>query len=156
MNTTSRTVLGRMTCALLLTMLPVGVGRAQQSLTSFDVPGAVVTRAFGISPSGNIVGLYITADGRTHGFLLSGGTFTSIDVPGAIRTNTIGINPRGDIVGRYDTPDGRAHGYLRSGAGFTTIDFPGAIFTTAGGVSPALEIAGRYLDLRQVKATVMC
>src|SRR6266849_9684827 len=43
---------------------PKDIGRAQQSLTSFDVPGAVVTRPFGISPSGNIVGLYITADGR--------------------------------------------------------------------------------------------
>jgi hypothetical protein len=63
MNATGRTVLCRMTSTLLLiSMLPVGVGQAQQSLTSFDVPGAVVTRPVGIFPGGNIVGLYVTAD----------------------------------------------------------------------------------------------
>jgi probable HAF family extracellular repeat protein len=136
MTAPSRTMLVAMCAVTLASMAHVGVVRAQDSLSSFDVPGALATRPFGISATGDIVGLYVNADGRTHGFLLRGETVTSIDVPGAIRTNAIGINSQGDVVGRYDTPDGRAHGYLWSAGAFTTIDFPGATFTTAAGVSP--------------------
>jgi len=115
-------------------------------LTTIDPPGSTDTRAFGINNTGQIVGLYITADSRTHGFLLSHGGYTTIDVPGSIRTNALAIDVHGQIVGRYDTPDGRAHGYLLSNGVFTTIDVPGAAgFTVVTDISASGQMVGRYL-----------
>ncbi len=118
---------------------------SKRPLVTIDPPGSVDTRPFGINSRGEIVGLFITSDLRTHGFLLSGDEYTTIDVPGAIRTNAIAINARGQIVGRYDTPDNVAHGYLLSGGELTTIDFPGAAgFTVLTDIDPAGRIVGRY------------
>jgi probable HAF family extracellular repeat protein len=115
-------------------------------LTTIDPPNSIDTRAFGINNMGQIVGLYITADNRSHGFLLSHGAYTTIDVPGSIRTNALAINVHGQIVGRYDTPDKRAHGYVLSNGAFTTIDVPGAAgFTTVTDITPSGQMVGRYL-----------
>jgi hypothetical protein len=37
--------------------------------TSFDFPGAILTEAVGIDPSGVIVGLYTDSCNVTHGFI---------------------------------------------------------------------------------------
>ena len=117
----------------------------ERALVTIDPPGSTDTRPFGINSRGEIVGLFITSGGNTHGFLLGGGEYTTIDVPGAIRTNALAINARGQIVGRYDTPDGVAHGYLLGGSEFTTIDFHGAAgFTVLTDIDPAGGMAGRY------------
>jgi len=59
--------------------------------------------AAAINEYGDIVGFY-TADGRTHGYLVSGGEFSTIDFPDASYTSAIGINPRGDIVDIITVP----------------------------------------------------
>jgi probable HAF family extracellular repeat protein len=66
----------------------------------------------GINPQGQIVGYYNDADGRAHGFLLSGGSFSTIDVPGAINNCNFDINQRGEIVGIYQSADGQFHGFV--------------------------------------------
>lgn len=124
---------------------------AQNSpLSTIDPPGSVVTRAFGINPKGQIVGLYITADNVTHGFLLSQGKYTTIDAPDSIRTNALSINPQGQIAGRYDTTDGKRvvqHGYILTNGSFETIDHPEAAgFTVITDITPAGDIAGRFQD----------
>jgi probable HAF family extracellular repeat protein len=43
------------------------------------VPGAVRTQPFGINNHGQIVGAYVDAESRSHGFLLQNGIFTTID-----------------------------------------------------------------------------
>ena len=68
------------------------------ALSSIDVPDAGVTQAQGISDRGDIVGLYTSSDGLTHGFLLKDGNFTSINYPGAAYTDARGINAQGDIA----------------------------------------------------------
>ena len=55
------------------------------SVISFDFPGASNTQATAITPSGDIVGRYTSADGIQHGFLLSGGKFRSINFPAPLR-----------------------------------------------------------------------
>ena len=89
-----------MTLAAAATLMGplVSAQSIEDQLVTIDPPGSVDTRPFGISPSRDIVGLYKTANGVTHGFLLSAGEYTTIDVPGAIRTNALAINARGDIV----------------------------------------------------------
>ena len=134
-----------MTLAGATLMSPlVSAQSIEDQLVTIDPPGSVDTRPFGISPSRDIVGLYITANGMTHGFLLSAGEYTTIDVPGAIRTNALAINARGDIVGRYDI-GAVAHGYLLRDGVFTTIDFPGAAgFSVLTDIDPAGRVVGRY------------
>jgi len=102
-------------------------------------PGATETAARGISPGGDIVGIYRGADGRTHGYLLSGGTFTTIDFPGAIFTQPVDINPQGDIVGNYQDAAGVFHMFLLSRGAFSSIDFPGALSTGASTADVGIE-----------------
>jgi hypothetical protein len=85
---------------------------------------------------------YNDAAGKSHGFLLSHGSFTTIDPPGATGvvlsppctapqspgatyTRAAGINSSGDIVGRYTDAAVVTHGFLLSQDTYTTIDFPG-------------------------------
>jgi len=82
--------------------------------TSFDVPaaGSTLTQLNDINANGQILGVYIDADGAEHGFLQVGATFTTIDYPGATLTSAWGINSAGQIVGNHYGSDGIAHGYL--------------------------------------------
>jgi len=112
--------------------------------TSFDFPGSTNTQATAITPSGEIVGRYISSDGIQHGFVLSNGAFTSLDVPGASFTDAAWINARGEIVGTYTLAgETQGHAYVLSGGTFTTIDFPpGDVNTTGFGISNAGDVVG--------------
>ena len=101
-----------MTLGLLLGGRHVAQAAASFTFTTIDPPGAVVTAALGISPSGQIVGFYSDSTGE-HGFLYDRGVFTPIDVPGASDTRAVGINPSGQIVGYYrDSFAGAPRGFL--------------------------------------------
>jgi hypothetical protein len=128
---------------LLLAVRLVAVA-AQGTFTTIDVPGAVRTVASGINARSDIVGGYVSADGRGYGFLLIEGEFTTIDIPGATFTEANGITPGGDIVGDYTTADGRSHGFLLSGDEFTSFDVPGATDTFAFGINARGDIVGPY------------
>ena len=67
--------------AALLTLLVSASTAFSLTFTTIDPPGSTATLALDINARGDIVGNYLTADGKTHGFLLSNGTFTTIDVP---------------------------------------------------------------------------
>ena len=77
-----------------------------------DYPGAILTNARGINPSGTIVGLYRDAGGQAFGFVFAKGTFSSVQYPDAIFTRLSGINARGDIVGDYVDSANKTHGFL--------------------------------------------
>jgi len=107
------------------------------------------TKPFGISPRGQIVGLYVGSDNVTRGFLLDRSDYTAIFHPGSIRTNALGINASGQIVGRYDDINSHqvtiAHGYLYSDGVFQTIDEPDAAgFTVVTDINPSGDMVGRY------------
>src|SRR5262249_38365274 len=145
-------------------MLGLGPAASEEpTFTTIDFPGAVLTQTFDINAGGDIVGRYNDTAGKSHGFLLSQGSFSTIDPPGATGVNlsppctapqgpaatatrAAGINPSGDIVGRYTDAAGVTHGFLLSQGAYTTLDFPGAIYTQAIGVNPAGEIVGDYID----------
>ena len=80
--------------------------------TTLDVPDALLTVAEGINDRGEIVGLYIDANGNQHGFVWCDGTYTTVDVPGESNTGVFSINAKGEIVGSYDDASGVTHGYL--------------------------------------------
>jgi len=111
---------------------------------SFDYPGSSNTQATAITPSGEIVGRYSSADGRQHGFVLRDGAFTAVDVPGAtFSTDVTWVNASGAIVGSYGDSLG-GHAYVLRGGNFTTIDFPSAnpVCTAGFGISNAGDVVG--------------
>lgn len=122
--------------------------------TQIDVPGARLTRPFGVNASGQIVGLFRDASG-SHGFLRDrDGTYTAVDFPGAVFTNAVGINARGDIVGRWVDGAGN-HAYLRTSEGvYYSLDLPApcvattlpALMTVAHGINDIGDIVGRCFD----------
>lgn len=111
-----------------------------------DVPGARMTAPQGIGPSGEIVGTYVDATGKSRGFLLSRGEFTTLDVPGAVGTQARGIGPDGVIVGSYRLPNEpmvATHGFRRSADGeFTGADYPGHLYTIPQRILPDGTILG--------------
>jgi len=142
---------------LRLLLLPVAVllclatarSAGKTSFASFDFPSSMNTQATAITPSGEIVGRYFTADGKQHGFVLRDGAFTALDAPGAtFSTDVTWVNARGDIVGGYGDSRG-GHGYVLSGGTFTTIDFPSVnpVNSTGFGISNAGDVVGvEFID----------
>lgn len=140
--------------AVVITMLLLGLATQAQrpqenpntAFISFDFPGAVNTQATAITPTGQIVGRYITSDGVQHGFLLNNGKFKSIDIPNSTFTDVAWMNPTGAMVGTYTLSDGISHGFVLSAGGFTSFDYPGASATLGFGISPTGDVVGIEFD----------
>lgn len=119
----------------------------------FDVPGARLTRPFGVNASGHIVGLYRDSQNAGHGFLRNpDGTYVAIDYPGASFSNATSVNARGDIVGRWMDAGGINHGYLRTPQGhFVQVDPPVPCVPTTQaivihGINDLGDLGGRCFD----------
>jgi YVTN family beta-propeller protein len=121
-------------------------GKPGVGFASFDFPGSNDTEGTAITPSREIVGRYVSADGRQHGFILRRGQFTPVDVPSATSsTDVTWVNARGDIVGTFGDTHG-SHAYVLSRGVYTTIDFPGSdpvnTATLGFGISNAGDVVG--------------
>jgi hypothetical protein len=126
------------------------------SYTPINYPDALLTQAFGINSSGQIVGSYrYDVDGLDRGYLAipNGKTydFTPIDYPDTGTKNTMarGINDSGQIVGTYQDASNFFHGYLAESpyttADFMAIVYPGTIYSTyAYGINDSGQIVGSY------------
>jgi len=82
------------------------------SFSTLEVPGALSTAAWDVSPSRVVVGVYTDAAGATHGFQYDGRNFSRVDAPGATVTRVFGINANGDVVGLFVDTAGRTHGFV--------------------------------------------
>jgi len=105
-------------CALIVPLCTNSV-RAEGTWTTFDIPGANSTVLWGINGS-NIVGTYVDASGRSHGFLFNGTSWTTLDKPGATDTYVTRIDGS-NIVGWYYDATGQ-HGFLYNGSIWTPLD----------------------------------
>jgi hypothetical protein len=85
-------------------------------LTTFSVPGAMMTQAFGINDADEVVGAYVDGSGATHGFTWTArGGFKTADDPHGIGTTTVnGIDDHGCLVGFYTDSAGNTDGFLAS------------------------------------------
>jgi probable HAF family extracellular repeat protein len=135
------------------------------AIRTVDVPGASITGANGINNRGAVVGTYVDADGRSHGFLLERGALTPIDppraaadaYPGTAQVQATDINDHGQIVGVYPDAKGRFHGFLYSNGRFTQLDPPRAAgnqngfgATAAFGINNRGQVVGQYVDTKGV------
>lgn len=140
--------------ALWLAMTSVALAQGVQ-YEQFDVPGARLTRPFGVNSSGAIVGLYRDAANAPHGFLRNPeGDYETIDYPdpGAVFSNATAINARGDLVGRWTDSAGINHGYLRTSEGrFAQVDPPAPCVATTQptvihGINDLRDLVGRCFN----------
>jgi probable HAF family extracellular repeat protein len=130
----------RKAALFLAVLLIASVALAQGTYIQIDVPGSLDTWIFGINTAGDMVGQYVDAGNKSHGFLLSGGVYITIDYPAATSTSANGINDVGQIVGstvdtgfRYDVQTQT----------FTEVKFPGnGLFTVPFKINNAGTIVG--------------
>jgi uncharacterized membrane protein len=144
-----------------------GARRDKGVFSTIDHPDAgsepgTGTAAFGINNRGRIVGLYIDAGGKSHGFVrVKGrgarrdeGVFTTIDFPGALDTLALAINNRDQILGASIDSEHTKHGFLLQEGEFTAIDHPDATSEVRGGgtalygLNDRGQIVGQYSDAR--------
>jgi hypothetical protein len=135
------------------------------TFTPIDAPGADSTPGsgngtfgVGLTPSGDVEGVFVDAKGVLHGFVRSHqGTFSTFDVPGAGTGAGQGTLPEsnntsGTIAGNYLDGNGVDHGFLFDKQGsFTTFDVPGTGTGAGQGTIPldnnnARAITGEYID----------
>src|SRR5438046_2480646 len=133
----------------------------------FDVPGADVTTAWAISPSGDVIGTGVSGPPNAtvlHGYQRDrSGSVTAVDVTTAGPfakncTSARDISPSGSIVGFFQTltcggsqPEMRpgAHGFVRPRNGSLEVvdaGFPGTAGTIVVGTNPRGDLVGSYLD----------
>ena len=130
------------------------------SLQEFRVPGAVSTEGWNINQDSSVVGHYISADGRTHGFIARPAqetavrpppdlsyTFESIDVPGVDFLAVTASSDFSDYAGNTRSADGeKIVGFTLIDGVFTTHDFPGAQGTYFYALGNNGVAAGHYQD----------
>jgi uncharacterized membrane protein len=123
---------------LLIASVPLAL--AQGTYTQIDAPGSLETWIFGINTAGDMVGQYVDAGNKSHGFLLSGGVYTTIDYPAATSTSANGINDVGQIVG---STVGTGFRYDVQTQTFTEVRFPAdGLFTVPFKINNAGTIVG--------------
>lgn len=117
------------------------------NFTAVLPPGALDTRAYGVSDGGTIVGGYFDSTvtdelgnaqpGPMHGFIYEGGSYRTLDVPGAITTHPRGISPDGRYISGFYENDIALPGFVydRTDGTFTTIAEPWSLFTQAKGIN---------------------
>ncbi len=71
--------------------------------TDVFLPGAFRIAFRDIDDAGNLAGWFVDADGATHGFAGSVGSYDQIDFAGAVSTFLEGSNNAGVLVGHFDT-----------------------------------------------------
>jgi uncharacterized membrane protein len=149
----------RLVCRFLAVLLALGALGVMPVRTAdafgysiTDVPNAYATYAQGINNSEQVVGGYLDARFRSHGFLWRrtnsySGTTTPFDVAGAMETYGRGINRASQVVGYFVDAGGKHHGFVREATGAVTpLDATGAIDTYAMGINDAGQVVGWFTD----------
>jgi hypothetical protein len=106
------------------------------------------TEGRGINNSRTVCGDYLSSDGNSHGFFLSGGIFIEYDVPGAPSTAVLGINDAGNFTGAFD-PDGSGilQAFVNVGGTLTSFSVPAALSTLAYEINNSKHlVVGYYID----------
>ena len=139
------------------------VGKFQEGLQEFKVPGSVRTEGWNINQDGSIVGYYESADGATIGFIAKpvapvddipivtpaalNFIFESIDVPGVEFLALSASSDFEDYAGYTRSADGEKDvAFTLIDGAFATYDFPGAQNTYFFALGNNGNAAGHYED----------
>jgi hypothetical protein len=123
------------------------------SISVINLAGSGNTSAKAINDNGQVTGNWLgqSPPYRSHGYILSGGTYTSFDVPNpsksilTVHTNPISIDAAGNVAGRFTDSTNATHIFLRNARGhFTTYDIPGSTSIIVTKINDNGVIGGRY------------
>lgn len=121
------------------------IAQTEVVVPDVSVPGSTRTIVRGINNAGDLVG-HFYAEGKQHGFMLSGGKITQVDYPGAAWTTASKINDRGEAVGQFN--DGtRNYAFLYSQGKYTKLDCPPNLSIGANGINNKGDIVGQRLSM---------
>ena len=117
------------------------------NFSEIHMPGADLTRAYGINDSGIIVGHFQNSDAISRPFVLSAGTYTELTLPnapgGSASAIAFSISDNGNILGTYRDSASVTKTWVRLPNGtFEYPDLPGS----GRAINDAGQIAGSYLD----------
>ena len=138
-------------------------GTLQGGWFPLNVPNSVSTEGWNINQDGSIVGHYVAADGRTHGFIakpveqitddtrllaiFSNYTFETIDVPGVDFLALTASSDFEDYAGYTRSPDDQKDiAWTLIDGVWTTYDFPGSQNTRFYALANNGNAAGYYED----------
>ena len=83
------------------------------NFTSFNYPGAGGTTGYGIDNDNDMIGSYLDANFKWHGFQLTNNVVANtFQYPGVTSTGAEGINDFGQIVGWYQDSSSNSHGFM--------------------------------------------
>jgi hypothetical protein len=109
------------------------------TITSWSIPGAVLTLAYETNNNKMlVVGYFIDAGGTLHGYYrdASGALHFPVDPSGSTATVLFGLNDRNWVVGRYAEGPTVTHGlFFLPPNNFFTFDYPGSTFTSLNGIN---------------------
>ncbi|MDE0688204.1 MAG: T9SS type A sorting domain-containing protein [Candidatus Poribacteria bacterium] len=126
-----------------------GVSHAFSGELTITVPGAVNTYGDFVNAAGAVVGSYVDADGRFHGFIRHpDGSFTTIDLPEMPNLEFLFVNTITDagVVGfRAKAANDILRSYLRLPDGtLQELRFPGSVRTVVRNVNQDGSLVGYY------------
>jgi hypothetical protein len=90
-----------------------------------------------------VVGSYVGADSKGHGYLYDGTSYKTLDVPGAIGTYAAAVSGK-NVVGQFGE-DGTSYGFFYNGTSYKTLVVPGSTETIPQSVS-GNNVGGKYTD----------
>ncbi len=123
---------------------PECVGDLHLDAHLIEVPGSVITQAFGINNLGDVVGLYADMQGNIHGFVMKNSRINPLDFPNAIATGAFGINDSGAVVGYFYDSQINLHGFLYKDGSFQQLDYLGAEGSFANKINASGDVVGDY------------
>jgi len=100
------------------------------SLLAIDVPGSLLTEAFGINDFGVISGEYQASDGTFSAFTDDNGVFASFSCPNSSSTLGRRLNNAGTVVGQCSDPGG----FIAQFSAATAVPEPSSIFLLGTGL----------------------
>ncbi len=80
--------------------------------TYYLPPNATAACVTGSGPGAEVVGYYLDANIRQHGFIYHTGTLYTIDFPGALGTEVLAVNAAGTLAGTYTDIAHATHAFI--------------------------------------------
>jgi len=97
----------------------------------------------GINDNGQIVGVFLTAEGRPHAYLYDGGLMTDLGTLGGYGSYPYDINNRGQVVGYSQAPGGTTHAFVYENGVISDLGtLPGTRFGYARSINESGQIVG--------------
>ncbi len=135
----------------------VGTDFGASQTVGFELNGATYSRilppsqaeadVYGISGSGEVVGVAVSYGGTFTNFSYSGGKYKQLTIPNAPGAQVSGINNAGTaVVGYYSPSSCPACSFVYQNQALQLLQFPGSIDTGAVGVNDAGEVVGSFED----------